>query len=742
MQFFNHLKSKYQKKMGRLVWCGIVTFCFVLHTLGFISIPGIHSFEQKLYDAKVQISAQGKGDDRVVILDVDDKSLVEFGRWPWSRAFIAKINQKLFNEQGIAVLGYDIVWAEPDPLNFSSVNQLYAGLIKDSSHSKSFIEQIKKKDPDQQFADSIKGHNVVLSFYFNSEKGAVKANVLPPPVLKAGEIPSGSHQMYQWEAYTGNLEKITESASMAGHFNPIVDSDGNLRKLPLLVEYGGNFYQSLSLAMVRMAIGAPKVKPIIIKELANYEKLEGIEVGPLTIPLQQDASAFIPYRGGAHTYRYISVSDLMSNRLPIKSLENKLVLMGTSVPGLRDDRATPMGTVFPGIEIHANMISGIFDGSIKKAPPYVIGLASIEIVLLGIILSLLLPVPGAAWPSLITLCLIVLSVAFNYFCWQEGLVVPLAPILLSLFFIYLGNLAIGYFVEDRLQKQMANLFGQYVPPHLVNKMAENPKKYGMQGQELDMTVLFSDIRGFTNISEKLTPVELTSYINEYFNIMTEIIMQQSGTLDKYIGDAIMAFWGAPIATEQHAYEAVKTSFILRDAAYQLAASFAKRGLPEFNVGIGLNSGMMRVGDMGSRLRRSYTVMGDPVNLGSRLEGLTKVYGVDVLVSEYVAERAPQFLYREIDRVRVKGKSTFVSIFEPVTEMSQASKEETAEVISWSLALKSYFKQDWKKFTEQVMVIQKRFQNRELYALYLNRIEVFKVKPPPKIWDGVINYETK
>jgi len=177
-------------------------------------------------------------------------------------------------------------------------------------------------------------------------------------------------------------------------------------------------------------------------------------------------------------------------------------------------------------------------------------------------------------------------------------------------------------------------------------------------------------------------------------------------------------------------------------AYQLAASFAKRGLPEFNVGIGLNSGMMRVGDMGSRLRRSYTVMGDPVNLGSRLEGLTKVYGVDVLVSEYVAERAPQFLYREIDRVRVKGKSTFVSIFEPVTEMSQASKEETAEVRSWSLALKSYFKQDWKKFTEEVMIIQKRFQNRELYALYLNRIEVFKVKPPPKIWDGVINYETK
>ena len=736
------MKFKYQKKMIRLIWGVFITLCFTLQTLGYIDIPGIRFVEQKLFDTKVQISAKGKADDRVVILDIDEKSLGEFGRWPWSRALIAKINQKLFNEQSIAVLGYDIVWAEPDPLNFSSVSRLYEGLIQDPSHNKSLIEELKKKDPDQQLADSMKGHNVVLSIYFNSEQGAVKANVLPPPAVKSDQIPLGSNQIFHWEAYTGNLEKITESASMAGHFNPIVDSDGNVRKLPLLVEYGGNFYQSLSLAMVRMAIGAPPVKPIIYKESANYEKLEGIQVGPLQIPLKEDASAFIPYRGGPHTYRYISVSDLLNNRLPPQSLENKLVLMGSSAPGLRDQRATPMASVYPGIEIHANMISGILDGTIKESPAYTIGLALVEISLLGLTLTLLLPILGAAWSSLITLSLITLALIFNYFCWQEGLVVPLAATLISLFLIYLGNIGIGYFVEGRLQKQMANLFGQYVPPQLVNKMAENPEKYGMQGQELDMTVLFSDIRGFTSISEKLTPLELTSYINEYFNTMTEIIMHQSGTLDKYIGDAIMAFWGAPIETKQHAYEAVKTTFVLRDAAHRLATSFAKRGLPEFNIGIGLNSGMMRVGDMGSRLRRSYTVMGDPVNLGSRLEGLTKVYGVDILVSEFVAARAPQFLYREIDRVRVKGKSAFVSIFEPVVEMSEASEEEIAEARTWSLALKSYFKQDWKKFTQELKSIQKRFQNRELYDLYLNRVEVFKIKPPPKIWDGVMSYDTK
>jgi adenylate cyclase len=742
MSLFLSLKSKYHKKMIRLLLGVIITLFFTLYTLGYISIPGLHFLEQKLYDTKVKVSAQGSTDDRVVILDIDEKSLGEFGRWPWNRSLMAKINQKLFDEQRIAVLGYDIVWAEPDPLNFSSISRLYEGFIVESLGVKNLIEQMKKKDPDQQFADSIKGHNVVLSLYFNSEKNAVKANVLPPPALMAGQLPSHTHQIIHWEAYTGNLEKITASAAMAGHFNPIVDSDGTVRKLPLLVEYGGNFYQSLSLAMVRMAIGGPAIKPIIVKASSDYEKLEGIEIGPLQIPLQEDASAFIPYRGGAYTYRYISVSELLNNHLPPKSLENKLVLMGSSAPGLRDQRATPMASVYPGIEIHANMISGMLNREIRTAPAYTLALALMEVVILSILLTILLPMLGALWSTIATIMFMFMLVGFNYLCWQSMLVIPLASPLLSLFFIFLSNIGIGYFFEGRLQKQMTNLFGQYVPPQLVKKMAESPEKYGMQGQESDMTVLFSDIRGFTSISEKLTPLELTSYINEYFNTMTEIIMQQSGTLDKYIGDAIMAFWGAPVETKLHASQAIHTTFKLRDAAYKLAQSFEKRGLPKFNIGIGLNSGKMRVGDMGSRLRRSYTVMGDPVNLGSRLEGLTKVYGVDILVSEFVVERAPEFLYRQIDMVRVKGKSDVVAIYEPVIEMIKANQDDINEVKEWSSALKSYFKQDWKLFESKLMQLRKHYPKRYVYQVYEQRLSLFKKNPPPKSWDGVHNFETK
>ena len=742
MSIFAKIKSTYQKKISRLCIGVFITFIFALYALEFFNLPGLQFIEQKFYDTKVQISAPNKTDDRVVILDIDEKSLGEFGRWPWSRAFIAKINQKLFHEQGIAVLGYDIVWAEPDSLNFSAVSKLYGDLTAEGQSLKNMTDIMKKRDPDQQFADSIKGQPVVLSLYFNSEKDAVKANVLPPPAVKSNQIPAHAHQISHWEAYTGNLEKITASASMAGHFNPIIDSDGTVRKIPLLIEYEGNFYQSLSLAMVRMAIGGPSVKPIIQKASEDYEKLEGIEIGPIHIPLQEDASAFIPFRGHAHTYRYISVSDLINNRLPPKSLENKLVLMGSSAPGLRDQRATPMSNVYPGIEVHANMISGMFNGDIKEAPPYTRALSFIQVVILGLGLTFLLPVLGALWSFIVTFVSIVAVIVLNFLFWQEGLVVPIAAIFLSLFFIFLGNIGIGYFVEGRLQKQMANLFGQYVPPQLVDKMAENPEKYGMQGQESDMTVLFSDIRGFTSISEKLTPIELTAYINEYFNTMTEIIMQQSGTLDKYIGDAIMAFWGAPIESKHHAYDAVKTTFKLRDAAYALAQSFEKRGLPKFNIGIGLNSGKMRVGDMGSRLRRSYTVMGDPVNLGSRLEGLTKAYGVDILVSEFVVERAPEFLYREIDRVRVKGKSIFVAIYEPICELKTATKEDILETKAWSLALQHYFKQDWKLFDTQLKTLRKQHPSRTLYEVYANRLASFKKTPPPKNWDGVHNFENK
>ena len=742
MKLISAIRTKYQKKSSRLYLGFAVTLLFILHTLQIITIPGMQLIDNQLYDAKVRYSAHGIVDPRIVVLDIDEKSLGEFGRWPWNRALMATINDKLFDEHEISVLGYDIVWAEPDPLNFDSVAQVWAEVLPEVQPGDPLYEAIIQRDPDQRFADSMQGRNIVLSMYFNNEEGAVKANVLPPPALTQEQLPDSAHSISKWDAYTGNLARITQSASMAGHFNPLVDEDGIIRRLPLLLEYEGNYYQGLSIAMARMVIGGPPVQPIIIEQEGGYQALEGIQIGPFQIPMQEDASAYVPYRGPEKSYEYVSVTDLLNDRIAPKSLQNKLIIMGSSAPGLRDHRATPMGAVYPGIEVHANMISGILDKTIMESPAYTIALAFLQIAFFGILITALLPILGAVAASLTTLIFLGVLVAINMYFWRLQLVVPMGAPLMSVFMIYIGNLGIGYFVEGRLQRQMSGLFGQYVPAPLVKKMAENPDQYGMQGQESDLTVLFSDIRGFTGISEKLTPEELTSYINEYFNTMTKIIMDQSGTLDKYIGDAIMAFWGAPIASDRHAYEAVKATFAIRQAANELAASFKARGLPDFNIGIGLNSGKMRVGDMGSNLRRSYTVMGDPVNLGSRLEGLTKPYGVAVLVSEYVAERAPEFIYREIDKVRVKGKATVVAIFEPVAEKNVAAKADIAEIHAWSEALQSYFKQQWASFEKQLAQLRKTYGDRVLYDLYESRVQQFKLTPPTKNWDGVTNFETK
>ena len=742
MKFIKGIQTKYQKKSSRLILGLVITVLFIIQTLQIINIPGMRLIEQQLYDVKVRASAHGNVDPRIVILDIDEKSLGELGRWPWNRALIGEINDKLFDDQGISVLGYDIVWAEPDPLNYDSVSKVWGEVLPEVDNKHPMYEAIIQRDPDQRFADSMKGRNIVLSMYFNNEEGAVKANVLPPPALTQEQLPDSAHSISKWDAYTGNLLRITQSASMAGHFNPLVDNDGIIRRLPLLLEHDGNYYQGLSLAMTRMVIGGAPVEPIIISQEGGYQSLEGIQIGPFTIPLQGDASAYVPYRGPEKSYEYVSVSDLLNDRLAPKYLENKLVIMGSSAPGLRDQRATPMGAVYPGIEVHANMISGILDNTIMEAPAYTMALAFIQIAIFGLLLTLLLPILGAVTATLTTVVFLAGLGWINWYFWGLQLVVPIGSPLLSVCLIYIGNLGIGYFVEGRLQRQMSGLFGQYVPAPLVKKMAENPEKYGMQGQESDLTVLFSDIRGFTGISEQLTPEELTSYINEYFNGMTKIIMDQSGTLDKYIGDAIMAFWGAPIDSDKHAYEAVKATFAIRNAALELAASFKERGLPDFNIGIGLNSGKMRVGDMGSNLRRSYTVMGDPVNLGSRLEGLSKPYGVGVLVSEYTAQRAPEFAYREIDKVRVKGKATVVAIFEPVAEKSDISAKESDEIDQWSKALECYFAQQWGPFEKHLGQLRKAFGDRVLYDLYESRVKQFKQQPPAKDWDGVTNFETK
>jgi adenylate cyclase len=499
--------------------------------------------------------------------------------------------------------------------------------------------------------------------------------------------------------------------------------------------------------MVRVLLGSPPLKPVRPDPAyasASYQALEWLEVGPLRIPLDATASALVPYRGRQGSFRYLSVVDVMNDRANSADLKGKIVLVGTTAPGLLDLRATPVDPVYPGVEVHANMISGMLDGAIKQRPPYVVGAEFVLLLAVGLAMALLLPLLNPLASTLTTAAVLGAVLATNVVVYQRAdLVLPLASGLVMILVLFTLNMAYGFFVEARGMRQITGLFGQYVPPELVDEMARNPERFNMEPREQELTVLFSDVRGFTTISESLTPRDLSAYINEYLTSMSLVIREQHrGTLDKYVGDAIMAFWGAPVADPQHARNAVLAALDMQSEARALNEKFRARGWPTIRIGIGVNSGVMRVGDMGSKIRRAYTVMGDAVNIASRLEGITKQYGADIIVGEGTRRLLTGFVLREIDRVRVKGKDEPVAIYQPLGLEGRVDPSRLNEVDLWNQALRFYRQQDWERAELQLLNLRKIAPASEVYELFIERIAHLRAHPPGTEWDGAWTFEAK
>jgi adenylate cyclase len=692
-------------------------------------------------------------DNRIVVLDIDEKSLGEVGRWPWSRNVMAGLVNKLFDKYGIALLGFDVIWAERDTSSgIDALDALAKENLKEVSQFQQIYKDVRPKlDYDGQFAEAIKGRAVVLGYYFNSEERAVTVNAIPEPVLPKGTFAGRNIPFFKWHGYTGNLPIYVKNAASAGHFNPLIDFDGVARRVPLILEFDGAYYESLSLAMVRTLFALqsgkfPNVEPgyppdrFLVK---GYTGLEWLKVGPLTIPVDDTVSALIPYRGNKFSFPYISLSDVIKDRVKPEQLKGKIALVGATAPGLLDLRSTPVDNVYPGVEIHANLVAGMLDKAVKQKPPYMLGAEVILLVIGGVALALLIPMLSALWATVAAVVGLVMIVLFNIAVWtQADMVLPLATSVLMIGSIYVMNMAYGYFVESRSKRQFTELFGQYVPPELVDEMARDPEKYSMEPKAADLTILFSDVRGFTSISEQLSPEDLKEYINEYLTSMSAIIRHHRGTLDKYIGDAIMAFWGAPVADPDHARQGVITALEMQRECDKLREKFRARGWPEFNIGVGLNSGPVRVGDMGSQVRKAYTAMGDPVNLASRLEGRTKTYGVGILVGEATKELVKEVVYRELDQIKVKGKDTAVRIYEPLGLEGDLDKKTQDELKLWHQTLRAYRSQQWDQVEVNLLNLKRLSPDCELYELYEERTTAFRKTPPPAGWDGVTAFDEK
>jgi adenylate cyclase len=529
-----------------------------------------------------------------------------------------------------------------------------------------------------------------------------------------------------------------------------------LRSIPLLSEYKGEYYEALSLAMYRLLVGLPSVGPGFPRDKflgsRSYGGLESVLLrkgagAAAAIPVDDKVSSLVPFRGAGGvsggSFRYVSAADVIGKRLPPASLKDKIVLVGTTAQGLLDLRVTPVGETYPGVEAHANVISGLLDGKVLFQPDYARGYDAVILLLAGLVLAFTLPLITATRAVLASAAVIAAVVGLNFYLYAaEGLVLPLAAALVMSFTAFALNMSYGYFVESRSKRVLADLFGTYVPPELVDEMVKDPEAYSMKATNKELTVMFCDMRGFTKLSEKMEPTQLQELLNAVFNRLTDIIGSNRGTIDKYMGDCVMAFWGAPVDVPNHAHLAVKTAMEMANAVRKINEEHRAQGIAEIGVGIGLNTGTMCVGNMGSDNRRAYTVIGDSVNLGARLEGLSKAYGVDIVASETTRKQAPEFAWQELDRVRVKGKEQAVAIYWPLAPADRIEKSQQEELKIWGAFLKAYRAQDWDQCDVLALNLQRMNAKKYLYDLYSERVASMRLLPIDLEWDGATNFETK
>ncbi len=735
----------------RIVAGALIVAFFTVHAAQWHRWRFIERLENIAYDARLLFTMPNAQDDSIVIVDIDERSLAAEGRWPWSRDRLARLVDQLFAHYKVNIVGFDVVFAEPEENSGLQVLDRLAAspLAGDPRFAVQARELRGELAHDEVFARSLRGRNVVLGYFFSDadESGqAPRVGALPPPTFPGGQFSGRNIPFVEAQGYGANLAVLQHNAAAAGHFISLPDEDGVVRRVPMIYKFEDNYYESLALAITRMVSGTDAIEPGFPQQSTvgrRYTGMEWLRVGEHRVPVDAHVRALVPFRGRQGSFAYVSATDVIEGRAPLDALSGRIVLVGTTAKGLLDLRSTPVAPDFPGVEIHANLIAGILADQVMDNPAYTLGAEVLLLVISGLVMVVVLPALGPLWASLLTVAMAIGICGVNLVIWTQGhFVFPLANGLLAVTVLYLFNMSWGFFVESRGKRQLAGRFGQYVPPELVEEMNADPNAFSMDSQSRELTVLFSDVRSFTTISEGLSPQELSKLMNEFLTPMTQVIHQHRGTIDKYMGDAIMAFWGAPVADSDHARHALHAAMDMLTRIALLREEFVARGWPPIRVGVGLNTGMMNVGNMGSEFRVAYTVMGDAVNLGSRLEGLTKSYGVELIVSETTRKAVPEFAYRELDRVRVKGKDKPVTIYEPLGPGDALDKAQSDELKLYRQALKLYRAQNWDMAEMQFINLQKTAPARMLYELYADRVAHFRAHPPGDDWDGVFTHVTK
>jgi len=741
---------------------------------GFLFLQDI---EQRALDVRFHLRGRRAVDPRIVIVGIDDKTLQTIGSYPLPRSNYALLVRRL-KQSGARVVAFDATFptaASSEALNVLARLQSEIGSAakpQNQALQTRILQLQQQSDVDAQFASALKeANNVVLGHLFlSAERSKFSDPKLAeayfniawakafPQVLK---VKSGSRDFDLNQAWIqggapvaagveANLPKLAEAAASYGFFNIAPDADGTIRRALFIIRYQDqDFFPSLALQALRQYEGIPD------QQIAAYIASDGIEriqFGHHELHPWQNATSLINYAGPYHSYPQYSMVDVISGTVPAEAFRDKIVFVGGTALGIGDLRNTPFekqGSGYMGVEIHANILDNLLHSAEPERTFLTRGLTE-EMVDIGFIVFFGLALGlwfGHSRPLVATITAAVVMGAFLGFVyfgfahWGRwySVVIPAATLLGS----YASITSFRVIHEEREKRKIRKTFSQYLSPGVIALIEKDPQKYIHPGGEVqDLTVMFSDIRDFTSLSEGLTPDELVNLLNQYLSAMTDILFRNLGTLDKYIGDAIMAFWGSPYPQKDHAECACRCALEMIAGLDELNRKWAEQGRGPIAIGIGMNTGPVNVGNMGSDKRLAWTVMGDNVNLASRLEGMTKQYRSRVIISESTyTQVASQFVAREVDRIRVKGKHQPVVIFELLAPISEHHAHATL-LSRHNAALDSYRKQNWREAAGKFGELLAAYPDDGPTQVLLQRCLEFTEEPPSPDWDGVYVMKSK
>jgi len=685
----------------------------------------------------------------VRIVDLDDESLSRLGQWPWPRTLVAKLVDRL-NDMGAAAIAFDIVFAEPDR---TSPEHLLADLSSLPADDPTVLRLKGLPDHDEVLAEAMKRARVATGFALNQRTGTAV------PAAKASFAFAGDDPhpfVFRFPGAVTNLPILEAAASGNGTFTDLVEIDGITRRVPLLLAMGNRIYPTLAAEALRVAQGA---KTDIVKSSgANQETAFGahtginsIKIGDLIVPTDGNGRLWVHYTGHVPE-RFVPAWKIFEPGFDEKLIKDSIVFIGASAAGLLDLRSTPLDPVAPGVEVHAQLVEQILLDDHLKRPDWAPGLELLYMLGLGLFLTARLPKVGAQWAALVGAAALVAAVGASLYAYREYnlLLDPVSPSLVVLL-VYLSSSAILYLRTEAERRRVRTAFSRYLAPAIVAQLANHPERLKLGGEMREMTLMFCDIRGFTTISEGFDAHGLTRFINSFLTPMTDLILASGGTIDKYMGDAIMAFWNAPLDEPAHALSACRAALSMRadlvrlNDEWRLQAQAESKAFADVHVGIGLNTGVCCVGNMGSDQRFDYSVLGDDVNLASRLEGQSKTYGVDIVIGETTAAAAPALAALELDLIRVKGKTQPVRVFALLgDETMSANPTFSALKADHDALIAAYRAKDWARARRALEASRAEAPDmlQVFYGVYEERIADFEKAPPPADWDGVYVALTK